>query len=289
MINDRRLLTERLLTLFRSPAYKPPVLPAVALELIALSRKPTASYATVVEIVERDPLLAARLLTLSKSPVYGAAQRTRSLQEALSRLGMSTLRDIVWQVVLNTRVFRAPAYTGFLERIQSHGTCTAYLARLVATAAGVPAEHAFLCGLLHDVGWSGGLVAFSEQAPVVADSNALLTAIDAVHVEAGAAMASIWGLDSEIVEVIGMHHDKGRPGQPCPPLVHVLCVAEQLAEEANFAIESIESEPRLSLDENLVGRFEHALQQLGLEDRLTRLRHDATELTTRLSRSVDGS
>lgn len=276
-------LKEALLAIFRSARYKPPVLPAVALELIHLTRKSNASYEEVVHVLEKDPLLVANILKLAQSPLYGA-RRAQSLQAALSRVGMSSLRDMVWQVVLGLRIFRADAYASTLERIQSHSTFVAYAAKAVAAEAGIAAEHAFLCGLLHDVGWSGALVTASETMPSPPLPETLFAALDNMHAEAGQAMAHIWGLSEEIIEVIAQHHEGGRPGHQVPALVPVLCVAEQLAEECDFAIAQKNASPpaAMHVDENLVGRYEHAVASLGLERKLERIRQRTGDIADQL-------
>jgi putative nucleotidyltransferase with HDIG domain len=275
-------LREALLSVFRSPSYKPPILPVVALELTNLTRKSTVSYEEVVQVVAKDPLLVANVLKLAQSPMYGGRLRAHSLQEALSRVGISTLRDMVWQVAVGMRIFRVPGYASTMERLLAHSTFTAYAARAVAAELGLPQEQAFLCGLLHDVGWSGTLVTVGESVPKPPSPEALFAVIDKMHAEAGQAMLTLWGLSPEIVEVVGHHHDIA--DQTLAPLVMVLCVAEQLADEFDFAIEPQKAAGPTAarVDENLVGRFEQAVAHLQLAGKLDALRNGATKLAERL-------
>jgi HD-like signal output (HDOD) protein len=60
----------RLLRLFASPSYRPPLLPAVALEIMQLSRRPSATFEEVVAILEHDPILAAKVLSIAQSVFY---------------------------------------------------------------------------------------------------------------------------------------------------------------------------------------------------------------------------
>jgi putative nucleotidyltransferase with HDIG domain len=229
-------LQQRLLSIFRSPHYKPPVLPNVALELTDLSRKAHVSYDDVIKVVEKDPLIVASVLKLAQSPLYGGRLPVQSLKDALNRLGINMLRDMVWQVVMGMRLFRVRNYQSSMERLQVHATFTAYAARIVASRAGIAAEHAFLCGLLHDVGWCGTLIALSENVKNPPEPKTLFAAVDKMHMEAGAAMATFWGLSSEIVQVIKHHHDLSRDKKPVSVLVPVLVVAEHLADEFGYAI-----------------------------------------------------
>jgi HD-like signal output (HDOD) protein len=277
-------LKETLLAFFRSPSYKPPVLPAVALELTSLTRKPTVSYEEVVQVVAKDPLLVANVLKLARSPLYGGRLRPHSLQDALNRVGISTLRDMVWQVAVGMRIFRVQRYASTMERLQLHSTFTAYAARAVAAEAGLSQGQAFLCGLLHDVGWSGTLVTVAESVPNPPSPETLFAVIDKMHAEAGQAMGALWGLSSELVEVIGHHHQVGHADREVASLVMVLCVAEQLADELDFAFEPKDMDAPTStrVDENLVGRFDQAVAFLQLEGKLDLIRSGVVKLAERL-------
>ena len=282
-------LRHKLLAFFRSPAYKPPVLPSIALELTELTRRSNVSYEDVVHVVEKDPLIVASVVKLAQSPLYGGRLPVHSLKDALNRVGINTLRDMVWQVVVTMRVFRARSYTSSIEQLQSHSVCTAYAARIVAARAGVAAEHAFLCGLLHDVGWSGALVAISDNEKNTPHVATVFAAIDKIHAEAGRAMATLWGLAPEIVNVIGNHHELTAEGKPSSMLVPVLCVAEQLAAEFGFGVGlACGTQPQMdpSVDQQVIGSFEHAVTLLHIEDKLDAIRLLVEEAADRL-RSAD--
>jgi putative nucleotidyltransferase with HDIG domain len=278
-------LHTKLLSVFRSPKYKPPVLPNIALELTDLTRRSNVSYEDVVHVVEKDPLIVASVLKLAQSPMYAGRLPVQSLKDALNRLGITTLRDMVWQVVVSMRVFRARGYTSSVEQLQSHSTVTAYAARIIAARAGIPAEHAFLCGLLHDVGWSGALVAISDTEKSPPDLVTVFAAIDKIHAEAGHAMATLWGLAPEIVTVIGRHHDLPEEGKPASMLIPVMCVAEQLADEFGFGVGlATGAQPAAdpSVDRNLIGCYEHAVAMLRIEDKLSAIRLLVEEVVERL-------
>jgi putative nucleotidyltransferase with HDIG domain len=281
---DSQELRQKLLAIFRSPQYKPPVLPNIALELTDLSRKPHVSYDDVIRVVEKDPLIVASVLKLAQSPLYGGRTPVQSLKDALNRLGITMLRDLVWQVVMGMRLFRVRNYTSTMERLQLHATFTAYAARIVATRAGIAAEHAFLCGLLHDIGFCGVLIAISESK-TPPEPKTLFAALDKMHMEAGAAMARLWALSPEIVTVIGHHHDLSLEKPPVSALVPVLCVAEQLSDELGFSMdETVDGAPedKERIDANLEGRFEHAMQLLKIESKMDSIRSMVAEAAEKI-------
>lgn len=287
---DGQELQQQLISIFRSPKYKPPVLPGIALELTDLSRKPQVTYDDVVRVVEKDPMITASVLKLAQSPLYGGRFPVQSLKDALTRLGLNMLRDIVWQVVVNMRLFRVRNYAPIMERLQAHATFTAYAARIIAQKAGIAAEHAFLCGLLHDIGWSGALLAISENNSKPPEPKLLFAAIDKMHTEAGEAMAKLWGLSPDITTVISQHHNLDPGRKPASVLVPVLVVAEQLGEEFGFTIEPKPEDEILRkdrIDANLDGRFELAVDQLRLDAKLDIIRDLVADAAERIRGSSD--
>jgi HD-like signal output (HDOD) protein len=271
-----RELQQMLLTIFRSPNYRPPVLPNVAIELADLARKTTASYDEVVGVLQNDPLIVAGVLKVAQSPIYGGRSPVQSLKEAIQRLGINTLRDIVWQVVADMRLFRVKGYTEIMERLQAHSVFTACAARVVASRAGIAAEHAFLCGLLHDVGISGTLIALVEAEKNVPALDALLEAIDGMHEQAGGMIAKLWGLSPAIAGVIQRHHPSSAEWAKAPTLTAVMCVAERLADEQGYSVLDLSAIEEF--DRHAPDGFEQALAKLKLAARLSELRERAAEI-----------
>lgn len=275
-------LQQLLLEIFDSPDYRPPVFPNVALELAELTKKPNASYDDVVAVLQNDPLIVAKVLKVAQSSLYGGP--LQSLQNAVQRLGINTLRDIVWQVATGMRLFQARGYTPLLERLRTHSVFTAYAARMIATRSGLAAEHAFLCGLLHDMGTCGVLIALSEAGKQPPPLTALLVAVDEIHERAGATIARLWRLAPEIVGALEYHHRYDPDMRDVPVLSAVICVAESLAEQQGYGV----STPNLSgsravrFDTQLPLRVENALKRLRLQDKKDDLERRAQDLAQQL-------
>jgi len=232
-------------TTFSSPSYRPPKLPQVAVELLALSGKRNVEVAELVHLLERDSLLATRVVTRSNAPGLGATSPVRSLKAAVVRLGLAELRDLVMEESLGTRVFRAPGYQDALERVRLHSVATAHLARLVATATPFEGDYAFLCGLLHDVGYSTALVALAEGASAgrkpgtpatpLRPVTLLWPALAQVHERVAAHLAPEWKLTDEVRLVIQSHHVL-ELGGVVHPVAAVVALAEVLASELGFGL-----------------------------------------------------
>ena len=281
-------LQKLLVEIFESPEYRPPVFPSVALEVAALTRRPNASMEEFVAVLQKDPLIVASVLKLAQSALYGS--RPQSLQNALQRLGMNTLRDIVWQVAASQRLFNVQGYLPLMNRVRMHSIYCAHASRMLATRAGLAAEHAFLCGLLHDMGISGILIALAEAGNPPPPLTMLMTAIDAVHERAGEAMASIWRLAPEIGGAIRYHHQYEPDLQHVPVLSAVICVAEDLAEQNGYGVSvaSAAGSRNVKFDVQAPARLEHALKRLRLQNKLEDLASRGKELAEQLRPVMNG-
>jgi HD-like signal output (HDOD) protein len=200
-------LCDELLAVFDDPAYRPPALPEVALELMSLGSKQDTNVREVVSLLERDEMLAATVLRLVGCPIYAGRTPIRSLPDAVVRLGVQGVRDAVFEAALRRGVFAMPEYGDTMATIARHSTMTAYITRIVCRRAAIDADLAFMCGLLHDVGFAGLLLAVThiegEGAPPLAQ---LWSYVDALHERASLMLTQRWGLPPLVVDVAGHHH-----------------------------------------------------------------------------------
>ena len=200
-------LGAELVETFNDPNYRPPPLPSVALELMSLTNRDDSKIERIVRLLEQDEMLAGGLMRLIGSPLYAGRSPIRTLKEAVVRLGVRTVRDLVFETALSQGVFTLAEYSETIEQIRRHSTVTAYIARIVCKHAKIDEENAFLCGLLHDIGFAGLLFAVSnieaEDSPPLIQ---LWPDIDALHEQASRLVTQLWQLPKEMQEVVGHHH-----------------------------------------------------------------------------------
>ena len=234
---DEDALTARLLEVFADPSYQPPTLPSIATELMTLSQDPNANIDSVANLLEQDAFIAGRVMKIVRSPVYLSASEVPSLQNAVMRLGLDTLRDIVLEICMNLRVFQADAYTDTMERLRQHATFVGHVSRMLCRTTGLDSEYAFLCGLLHDVGIAGSLIALCEgtNKELRPDLIAAWPAIDRAHGEAGSLMVKLWDLPPAVRDSVKLHHQVWDNGAP-DSMAAVVCLADELAHELGFSV-----------------------------------------------------
>lgn len=245
----------RLVHTFRSPAYRPPVLPATAMELLRVARDPNVDMRAVTRLMEQEPLLAARVVRVAQSPVFGAVEPVTTLAQAATRLGLKTLADVFLAESMGTRVFRAPGYDEPMERLRRHSVAVAHLARLVARRTPLSDEQSFLCGLLHDCGIAAGIIALADTARGEARVpwEELWPALRRGHELYALQLSRLWGLPDEVSLVISRHHQL-KWGKHLHPGAAVVCVADWLSRELDLGF----------CDEADAREFDEAARALGL-------------------------
>lgn len=234
---DSGHLVAELLKIFRSPEYQPPMLPTAGLQLMELSKKPDVSMREIQRLLETEPMLAGEVLKIAQSAGYARANPPQSLNEALVRLGLSTLTDIFFQVAMNMRVFRAPGYEPVMNELRRHSAATAILARAVGRLTPFYDEHAFLCGLLHDAGVAGVLIALGEgrKRQDVPNVELVWPVVRDAHAESTAELVRRWGLPEDVATALGSHHSLMTDGRP-HPIAAIVNVADALAAEVGFGL-----------------------------------------------------
>src|SRR5450631_3451472 len=106
--------------------------------------------AELARIVASDPAVAARIMKISNSPLYGCQRQNQTLPGAIMLMGFNTLKSLVVVAYLKD-VFKP---VGLMEKmLWEHSFGSGLAARLIASdIREVNPEEAFLAGLLHDIG-----------------------------------------------------------------------------------------------------------------------------------------
>ncbi len=274
---DAAELTAQLQAAIAAPTYRPPVLPSVAMEIMALASEADAELGAVVKLLERDAVLAARVLALAQSARYASRSPVVTLRQAAVRMGLETLTHLVLQAGLELQVFRAPGFEWFAERANRHATAVAHVTRDVCKAAGVPGEHAFTGGLLHDIGLSATLLLVTERPEWRRlPFEALAPVLDAVHADASGLLARRWNLPDPLPALLATHHQAVVDGRP-QPVNAALILAEQLCWEAGAGIADppglaaeagggLPEQPLEGVDVNWASTVREALGVLAVDD-----------------------
>ncbi|MCA9727974.1 MAG: HDOD domain-containing protein [Candidatus Eisenbacteria bacterium] len=190
-----------------------PPFPEVASRVLSLAQDPDSSAADLARAVSRDASLTSSVLRAANSAAMGSRDPVTGLPEAVVRLGIRSVRDLVVVDCLPASRRQAP---GMVQRqLWMHSVATALCCRAIGVFLhGPDPEWDFLAGLFHDVGrmhlndlfpqvyqkfWESEL---SDSGWIQAERAAF--GID--HAELGGAILARWDLSKDLQQAVSQHH-----------------------------------------------------------------------------------
>jgi putative nucleotidyltransferase with HDIG domain len=224
--------------LARRVSQLPPLPQAVQAVALALQRD-DLSARKCIALIEQDPALAARTLRLANSAFYGSAGRVGSVVDAVRMLGLRTVSSLLSAAAMHG-LLPAQACPGFdFTRYWSHAVATGLAARALAGAAALDPDHAFLAGLMHDIGQlvlsvlqpmeAAAALALAQSSSCSA-AEAEQAVLGYTHGALGALVATHWQFPADIVQAIAEHHLAGAvPGPRGLTLRELVQLADGIA------------------------------------------------------------
>ena len=193
-----RRLRERRLTV--------PVLPSVAAMVLAVINDPGEDVSALSEGIRRDPALAGHVVKYANAPLLRAGAPVLTVGQAIARLGMRTVADVVFAACIGPRLFPVPLHAARIQRIWQESLATAIWAYEINLLREHKLVGNFLCGLLHQVGQPVVLQAVQDilgPAPKPSPSEEdIETLLRRFGTRAALDVATRWRLPEPVVEVI---------------------------------------------------------------------------------------
>jgi len=212
-----------------------PTLPSLYTELVHVLEDPESTLEHISAIVAKDMGMTAKILKLVNSAFFGLPRQVSSPSQAISFLGIETLKTLVLTVQVFEELKPPKKTVNFsIESLWEHSIQTGDYARKIAQAEGVE-EHVIsdtlAAGMLHDV----GILLLATQLPdrfaeAIELSNtqqlslheAERQILSASHAELGGYLLGLWGLRHPVVEAVAFHHQpKAIDTQQFTPLTAV--------------------------------------------------------------------
>lgn len=194
----------------------PPLLPQVALELLALSQSSHVNFEQMAHLAASDPAVAARIMELGSSPMVSSLGPPKGVKEAVIRMGVHGVRQIAFELAYASKTFKRGPHVRMAERIIGHARTTSTTCRLLARDVGVHGGLAALTGLVHAL---GGIVLIdalssSSSAPSLRTKRnhreipgfLVYLCVTKLHPMVTGQMATHFGLDPQLIEAVSDHH-----------------------------------------------------------------------------------
>jgi putative nucleotidyltransferase with HDIG domain len=209
-----------------------PVLPAVAQSAIRLANDPDARITELASLVDTDPPIAARFMSVANSVIYFRGWVTSSTQSAIVRLGLASTRDLLFQVVYASTSGGLKRYQAAVQASFRRSVIAAHAARVISRELSIGSEYDYMCGLLHDIG-EARIYRVLDGLKERGDSKLVESLVRKYHESAGAEVAMAWKLPTEIVDACAAHHDPAAAATPHVRLVMIAdCVVAALEAES---------------------------------------------------------
>lgn len=192
-----------------------PSLPEVLLRVLAVADDRNAGLDELAELINRDPGLCARVLTVANSPALRRGAEMRRIEDCVMVLGTRFVRTMAACLAVKT------AFDDVAGRVHCdlaafwrHSLEVAELTRAVAVATGYAnPDEAYLAGLLHDTGELLLLTSDANYTRLLLDAGSESGLCDlerhsygADHGAVGAWLVNQWHIDSFLGDAILFHH-----------------------------------------------------------------------------------
>jgi putative nucleotidyltransferase with HDIG domain len=194
-----------------------PAMPTFVSHVVDLLHDPNANAQEIAERIKFDPGMTANILKLANSAQFGSQRRIGSLQEAIVRLGLRQLFQMVVSAGIAHRMTRAlPGYELRPDELLRHSVWAAVAASELCEATGIKTpDLMFTAGLLHDLGKlilddyvnkeKGRIEDTVARNDMVFDS-AESDIIGMNHAEVGSQILDQWRFPDELISAARWHH-----------------------------------------------------------------------------------
>ncbi len=212
-----------------------PAMPHIAAQVLEKLSDDDSNPKEINQLITKDQALAARVLKVANSPLYGASRSIATLSDAVVFMGFDSIMSLVMTAVLKSMYSKV----GFAEKLLwEHSVGCGLAAKRIADEIHYQRrEEAYLAGLMHDVGkaalfWHAPGVMREIMEEVYNEGLDFLEAEQCrfgfTHAQIGGAVANKWRFASGIEDAIANHHQ--------PELSPSSVELTQIVNAANFVI-----------------------------------------------------
>lgn len=243
--SDHTKMVAEIIQLFYKGKIELPVFPHIVKEIQECLGEESSSTEDLAKIVEKDIVIAAKLISIANSPLYKGLDMVNSLNGALLRLGMKTTQGVISAVAARS-LFESSntSLKKVLEKLWMHSFATACLGKKLGEALKLEnTENLFLMGIVHDIGKMLLMKAIVDIFPETSVTDPeLQLAIHEIHTTFGAALLKKLRFATVFIQVAEFHHWNTYPKGTEQQLM-IISLADYLAREIGFEFTYFEDLP----------------------------------------------
>lgn len=190
-------------------------MPEVISEILQAAESERLSTRNLTKIIQKDPAITAKVLKLANSPSYKRPTPIRSVNDAVSILGLTTVKCLALSLSIFNHNHIAAKSGIKSQNFFAYILLVAAACELVAQYTSYPVpEEALVAGLMHDIGiifllryfpdTYGEVIKQVEEGKNIFDVEMSTFGID--HTEIGYHITQLWNIPENIVNAIRDHH-----------------------------------------------------------------------------------
>jgi HD-like signal output (HDOD) protein len=212
-----------------------PIAPGLLGDALLVAGDPDPDGRRLLGLVRHEHVLTARVLRMANSAAVGPMREVTTLDGAVFRLGMTTVRRLVVSLCLGSWTTPDDHHALDGQDFMQHAMGTAYMGRMAGGLAGLDPEEAFVGALLHDIGkllmvrLRAAFVRHGGGAPSTDEFTAL---VRDHHAEMGDSLLLLWGIPARLRSMARWHHAPLDAPDPIP--ASVTWLANALAHRYGF-------------------------------------------------------
>ena len=200
------ILEQQLKAHIASGAIELPVLPAVGVQVLALTQDKDSDAYGLAGLIENDLSLTSYIMKVANSAAFSSYGKTQTLQQAIAKLGMKNIAQMVLTMTVGQSAFKSNSSTREITAyLWQHSLLCALWGREISRLCHLNSEVVFLNALLHQIGKPvvlhaiNGLLGDQELLPARDD---LLRLIEKYQKTTGLNLARSWNLPESIIATI---------------------------------------------------------------------------------------
>jgi len=178
-----------------------PMLPEVAQKAMQLAQDPDSDSLSLANLIQSDQSLAAHVMRIANSATYSPNGNIISLQQAISRLGMTMIAEITLTAALSAVRFKIKGFEGALDAIWQHALLSGLWSKEVARKARKNVEAAYIGGLLHSIGKPVIIQSLVNEDPTIT-AEQCLKVCELCFLQIGVHIAKHWEMPDQVVKAI---------------------------------------------------------------------------------------
>lgn len=196
-----------------------PLVPTVAIKLLALTNDDHAAIEDLSRIIETEPTLAVKVLRIVNSAAYALPNKMTSISRAVNFLGFSVVRQLAFDLLIYDKLIKNKAKQAFdMLFFWQHCLFVGLLSKKIAGALRHPnPDQVYAAGLIHDIGKVvlefHGSMSYSDFISTLNNSeNAIVENercfFGLTHAEIGYIFCQEWQVPEPITAVVACHHNQ---------------------------------------------------------------------------------